>query len=143
MLDKIIFFLLEYMQETEIRNWRSQIVTFKWIHHEESEPDLLALTQNQPLSKKNMLFSLTPFLDERVMRIGRKLSKAAIHSSAEDQLIIPDKHHVVQLLIQYYEISHLGTEYVLSAIKQRFWVINSRLSVKQIRWGCTKPNEPR
>ena len=143
MLDKIIFFLLEYMQETEIRNWRSQIVTFKWIQHEESEPDLLALTQNQPLSKKNMLFSLTPFLDERVMRIGRKLSKAAIHSSTEDQLIIPDKHHVVQLLIQYYEISHLGTEYVLSAIKQRFWVINSRLSVKQIRWGCTKPNEPR
>ena len=79
-----------------------------------------------------MLFSLTPFLDERVMRIGRKLSKAAIHSSAEDQLIIPDKH-VVLLLIQYYEISHLGTEYVLSAIKQRFWVINSRLPVKQIR----------
>ena len=84
------------------------------------------------------------------MRIGGRLSKADIQSSAKLQLIFPGKHHVVQLLIwQYHEKSHIGTEYVFSAIRQRFWVINCKVSVKQIRRGCmvyerrkTRPNEP-
>ena len=96
------------------------------------------MTLNQPLSKKSKLLSLTPFLDERgIMRIGGRLSKADIQSSAKHQLILPGKHHVVQLLIQqYHEKSHFGTEYVLSAIRQRFWVISGRVSVKQISRRC-------
>ena len=117
---------------------------FKWIQHEEFAIDLLALTQNQPLSKKSKI------LEKRgIMRIGGRLSKAEIQSSANHQLILPGKHHAVQLLIQqYHEISHFGTEYVLSGIRQRFWVVNGRVSVKQIGRNCmickrrkAKPNE--
>ena len=99
---------------------------------------LIALTQKQPLSKKNKLLRLTPFLDERgITRIAGKLTKANIQSSAKHQLIFPGKHPVVQLLIQQYlKISLFGREYMLSAIRQRFWVINGRLSVKQIGIGC-------
>ena len=83
------------------------------------------------------------------MRIGA-ISKADIQSSAKNQLILPVKYHVVQLLIQQcHEISNLGTEYVLSAIRQRFWVINGRVSVKHISRRCmvckrrkARPNEP-
>ena len=80
----------------------------------------------------------TILLDERdITRIGALLSKADIQSSAKHQLILPVKYHVVQLLIQQcHEISNLGTEYVLSAIRQRFWVINGRVSVKHIGRGC-------
>ena len=93
----------------------AETLLFKWIQHEKFGADILAMTQNQPLSKKSKLLSLTPFLDERViMRIGGRLSKADIQSSAKHQLILPGKHHVVQLLIrQYHEKSHFGTEYVL------------------------------
>ena len=84
------------------------------------------------------------------MRIGGRLLKADIHSSAKHQLILPGKHHVMQLLIwQYHEKSHFGTEYVVSAMRQRFWVINGRVSAKQIGRGCmvckqrtARPNEP-
>ena len=112
------FLTVQEIQEAET-------LLFKWILHEEFGADILALTQNQPLSKKSKLLSLTPFLDERgIMRIGGRLSKADIQSSAKHQLIFPDKHHIVQLLIrQYHEKSHFGREYVLSAIRQRFWVI--------------------
>ena len=110
----------------------AKTLLFKWTLHEEFGTDLLALTQNQPLSKKNKLLRLTPFLDEKgIMKIGGRLSKPEIQSSAKHQLIVPGKHHVVQLLIQeYHEISHFGTEYVLSAIRQKYWVINDRVSVK-------------
>ena len=50
---------------------------------------------------------------------------------------------------QYHEKYHFGTEYVLPAIRQRIWVINDRVSVKQIGRGCmickrrkARPNEP-
>ena len=81
----------------------AKTLLFKWIQHEEFGADILALTQNQPLSKKSKLLSLTPFLDERgIMRIGGRLSKADIQSSAKHQLILPDKHHAVQLPIQLF-----------------------------------------
>ena len=49
----------------------AETLLFKWIQHEEFATDLLALTQNQPLSKKSKLLRLTPFIDERgIMRIG-------------------------------------------------------------------------
>ena len=107
--------------------------------------------QNEPLARKSKLLSISPFLDEKgLMRVGGRLSKADIPTSAKHQIILPDKHPVVQLLIrQYHEISHFGTEYVLSAIRQRFWIVHGRLSVKQIGRGCmvckrrkAKPNEP-
>ena len=64
------------------------------------------------------------------MRIGERLSKADIQNSAMHQLILPCKC-VVQLVIQqYHEISHVSTEFVLSAVRQRFKVINGKLSVK-------------
>ena len=138
------FLTVQEIQEAET-------LLFKWIQHEEFGADILALTQNQPLSKKSKLLSLTPFLDESfILRIGGRLSKADIQSSAKHQLILPGKHHVVQLLIrQYHEKSHFGTEYVLSAIRQRFWVINGGVSVKQISRRCmvckqrkARPNEP-
>ena len=60
---------------------------FKWIQHESFAIDLLALTQNQPLSKKSKFLRLTPFLDERaIMRIGEKLSKADIQVSAKHRI---------------------------------------------------------
>ena len=138
------FLTVEEIEEAET-------LLFKWIQHEEFGTDLLALTKNQPLSRKSKLLGLTPFLDERViMRIGGRLSKARIQSSARHQLILPGKHNVVQLLIrQYHEISPFTTEYVLSAIRKRFWVINGKVSVKQIGRRCmvckqrkARPNEP-
>ena len=110
------------MQETQISFLTAQEIEeaekllFKWIQHGEFEADLLILTQNQPLSKESKLLNLTPFLDESgIMKIGGRLSKADIQSSPEHQLILPGKPHVVQLLIrQYHEISHFGTECVIS-----------------------------
>ena len=85
---------------------------FKWIQHQEFGADILALTRNQPLSKKSKLLSLTTFLVERgIISIGRRLSKADMQSSAKYQLILPGKHHVMQLFIwQYHEKSHFGTD---------------------------------
>ena len=88
------FFTVQEIEEAET-------LLFKWIQHDEFETDLLALIQNQPLSKKSKLHRLAPFLDERgIMRIGGRLSKAEIQGSAKHQLILLGKHHVVQLLIR-------------------------------------------
>ena len=106
MLDETI--LLEYKKHrrkekllTVQEIQKAETLLFKWIQHEEFGADIGALTQNQPLSKKSKLLSLTLFLDERgIMRIGGRLSKAHIQSSAKHQLILPGKHHVVQLFIR-------------------------------------------
>ena len=39
----------------------AETLLLKWIEHEEFEAEVLALTQNQPLSRKSKLLRLTPF----------------------------------------------------------------------------------
>ena len=57
----------------------AETLLFKWIQHDGFGTDFLAVTQNQPLSKKRKLLRLTPFLDERgMMKIGGRLSKGAL-----------------------------------------------------------------
>ena len=77
------------VQETEV----AETLLFQWILHEEFGTNLVALTQNQLLQKKSKIFSLTSSLDERgIMKIGGRLLKADIQSSAKHQLILPGKY---------------------------------------------------
>ena len=57
-----------------------------------------------------------------------EFSKASINTSWQTSCS-------VAACLTNHEISHFGKEYVLSAIRQRFWVINGRVSVKQIGRG--------
>ena len=107
----------------------AETILFKSIQNEEFNEDIVALSNNQPLPKRSKLSSLSPYIDEEgVLRVGGRLSKATIPSSAKHQVILPGKHYAVKLLIgKYHDISHFGTEYVLSTMRQRFLIINGRI----------------
>ena len=55
-------------------------------------------------------------------------------------VILPKQNHVVNLIIRYYHrlAGHLGKEYVLSPIREKFWIINARASVRRILSQCFK-----
>ena len=84
------------------------------------------------------LHRLDPFLSEGLLRIGGRLGRAPISDEARHQIILPKCHHVVDLIVRYFhEISgHSGIEYVLSIIRQRFWIVKGRPTVRRILNAC-------
>ena len=83
---------------------------------------LKQLDQQAPSSRQNLLkkshniFKLDPILTQGLIRVGGRLQRAPINTDAMHPVILPKKHHVVKLLIQYYHhaAEHSGLEYTLS-----------------------------
>ena len=85
------------------------------------------------------LCKLNAMLDgEGILRVGGRLENAAISYDAKHQIILPYRHHVTNLIIQKYhqEAGHLGQEYVLSSLRQLFWIIKGRSALHRVVSKC-------
>ena len=89
------------------------------------KPELGKLMMATSLSKLNPMLA-----GEGILRVGGRLENAAISYDAKHQIILHYRHHVTNLIIRKYhqEAGHLGQEYVLSSLRQLFWIINERMS---------------
>ena len=99
------------------------------------------------LKKSSNIFKLDPILTHGLIRVGGRLQRAPISTDARHPVILPKKHHVVKLLIQYYHhvAGHSGLEYTLSLTRQRYWIINGRSAVRNILnecFSCRKRQTP-
>lgn len=115
------------------------------------ERDLLEKPNQQKeakvLKKSSKIFKLDPMVNKGLLRVGGRLRRAPINQDARHPIILPKKHHVVTLIVnQYHRISgHSGLEYTLSIIRQRYWIINARRTVRRtlnICVSCRKRQAP-
>ena len=80
------------------------------------------------------------FLDEdHLLRCNTKLRHAKIPEDNENPIIIPSKHQFSRLTIQeaHEKVYHSGIGLTLSTVRQRFWILRDRESVKRVLRGCT------
>ena len=90
-------------------------------------------------SRRGSLCSLQPLLlDEELLCIGGRLSKAKISERQKHPVILPKFHHIVDLIVrEQHEMSgHTGREHVLSLVRQRYWIIAGRLAVRRVFGKC-------
>ncbi|MEO0684671.1 MAG: hypothetical protein AAFY76_06385, partial [Cyanobacteria bacterium J06649_11] len=109
------------------------------------------LSNDRSVEKTSKLHQFKPFLDESgLIRIGGRLKNAAIPFDAKHQILIP-KGYVAELIVKmYHETSaHAGVNQTLSEVRQRYWLLNGRVTAKKIIRSCvicqrynTKPEIP-
>ncbi|XP_068738639.1 uncharacterized protein [Montipora capricornis] len=78
-------------------------------------------TANQNNLKKNSsIYKLDPVLENGLLRVGGRLEHAPIENDAKHLIILPKRHHVTKLIIEYFHraSAHSGIEYTLSLIRQ-------------------------
>ncbi len=90
-------------------------------------------------AKSSSLLKLKAFEDENnQLRVGGRLSNAPIPFEAKHPVILPNDHHVTQLIISHYHLrlGHAGPERVLADIRQRFWIIKGRTVINRALKSC-------
>ena len=96
--------------------------------------------QRKPKSmkKSSSIYKLDPILVNDLLRVGGRLQRAPIDDEAKHPIILPKKHHVVQLLVRHFHHSsgHSGIEDTLSLIRRRYWIVKGRSSVRSIVSRC-------
>ena len=121
-------------------------VIIKYVQHQSFKEDMQTLsrvteeTQDKKIAVKKCsnICKLDPFVENGFIRIGGRLHNAPIKIDARHPIILPKKHHVVNLIIDYYHRAsgHSGVEYTLPILRQGYWIISVRSIVRSTINKC-------
>jgi hypothetical protein len=90
------------------------------------------------IKKSTPIYSLDPQLQDGILRVGGRLKYTPIAQESKYPIILPKNHHVSNLIVQYYHriSAHAGREHVLSLLRERFWIVGARITIKRLLSNC-------
>ncbi|XP_063822917.1 uncharacterized protein LOC135072810 [Ostrinia nubilalis] len=116
--------------------------------------EISAIKKGKRIENNSRLLTLSPMLDEHdVLRCGGRIDAATgVSPETKRPIILDGKHHVARLIVKHYheKAAHGNQESVVNHLKQRFWIIKLRPTVKYVSSRCmvcrirkAKPEIPR
>ena len=89
-------------------------------------------------SKSSKVHKLNAFRVNGLLRVVGRLRDAPIGEEAKYPILLPKSNLVTNLIVRHYHETsgHAGVEHVLSLVRERFWPINGRVTVKKVVNSC-------
>jgi hypothetical protein len=122
----------------DIENARRKII--KLVQRQTFNEEIAKLVKGLTI-KSSSLARLKPTLDEEaILRVGGRISRAAISRDAANPMILPRKHHVTRIFIRFLHKrnGHCGHEQVLTLSREHCWILKGRAAIKEVLNGCIK-----
>ena len=109
----------------------------RYVQSESFDDEIHDLKVHGKVKRSSTLNKLSPVLVDELVVVGGRLSHAPISSSAKYPVILPANHKVSHLIASdYHGYAHLGTEWVLSKLRKRYWIVRARPLIKRIKHNC-------
>lgn len=116
----------------------SLLLRYSQAHSFQTEINSLIL--NKELKHDSRLRSLTPVIDENnLLRVGSRIGKATeVDHFTKFPIILDGKDHIARLLVTHYHINaaHSSNEMVVNELRQKYWLIRLRPTVRFIARQC-------
>ena len=117
----------------------AETAIIKSVQHQYFKGEVGALKSTKPVVK-SLTYILEPFLDkEGILRVGGRLKNAPLPEKAQHTIVLPKKHHISRLVVRRaheFQSGHSRKEYILSLIRQKFWIVGARPLVKRVLREC-------
>ncbi|XP_076649206.1 uncharacterized protein LOC143356978 [Halictus rubicundus] len=123
----------------ELQNAHWQII--KVIQYNHFSRDINCLKEGKELGAKSKLTCLNPFLDSTcVMRVGGRLTNAAMSYSRKYPILLPRNDHVTTLIMRHEHEKnwHAGVQATLNTIRHKYWPIDGKNKTRQIIRNCIR-----
>ncbi|KAJ8914911.1 hypothetical protein NQ315_016065 [Exocentrus adspersus] len=106
----------------------------------EAEEYLLKIAQQESFKgvTDRSIMSLNPFIDEKgIIRIKTRLTGRNDTEEFKNPILLPSKHFITKKLICHYhlEMYHVGVQGLMCKLREKFWIINSRRTIKKFVKG--------
>ncbi|XP_055936594.1 uncharacterized protein LOC129966206 [Argiope bruennichi] len=108
---------------------------------EEAEKIVIKIIQSETFinEKDEKLKTLRVYKDEDgIIRLRTKIEYREDSHSFRRPVVLPSQHHVVKLLIVSFHNrhGHVGTQMLLNLLREHFWILNGRKTVRSIISKC-------
>ena len=110
-----------------------------WSQHQAYSHEIRLLASGRSLSATCPLSCLDPFLDQGVLRVGGRLRNSHLDMQVKHPAILPPEQSITKLILrQCHENGHVGVEWALSRLRERFWIVKARVALKKICRECVQ-----
>lgn len=118
---------------------KAEIAIISHCQNNHFQEEISALLRKNSIKKSSRILRLSPQLEEGILRVGGRLSRASMPAEAKHPVIIPKNHHVANLILQdaHERLGHSGRNHVLSHVRQRYWIIDAPSSIRRMLSRCT------
>lgn len=113
-----------------------------WIKHVqrvEFPAEYDCLHRKVSIKKSSPLSSLNPFMDSsNVIRVGGRIDHSELSYEQKHTMILPKNHHLTELIIRqtYIQNLHSSLNVTMSILRQTYWIIHARNTIKRIIHQC-------
>lgn len=91
---------------------------------------------------RGKLRNLHPIFDEKekLLRVGGRIRNSVLPHDQKHPLILPEKNRFTDSVIEaiHREELHVGQNGLLARVRQQFWPVNAKRTIKRIVWRCVK-----
>ena len=120
---------------TEMRH--AEAVLIKHVQNTSFAPEIRSITCGENVSKSSDIRALNPILFADILVVGGRIRHAPLSKDLRHPVILPLKHRLSDMiLLEYHNGAHLGTEWTLSFVQNKYWIPRARNRLKKIRKNC-------
>lgn len=102
------------------------------------QEEMSALQRKEPVKRSSRIYRLNPQLQEGILRVGGRLSRASMPAEAKHPMLLPKDDRVADLILQdvHERLGHSGRNHVLSHVHQRYWIIDAPSTIRKMLSRC-------
>ena len=122
-----------HISSSELSRSRDAIV--KVVQQSSYPKELHDIASKGCVSRSSRILKLSPMIADGILVVGGRLLHSAL--SCKRPPILPRDHPISRLIVrECHGASHLGTEWTLSNLRMRYWIVGARNVIKQVRRQC-------
>ncbi|XP_058816823.1 uncharacterized protein LOC131680122 [Topomyia yanbarensis] len=127
--------LFRHLTIEELR--KSTETILRVIQHVHLEDEIRRVLLNKP---SKTIGNLRPIYIDGLLRVGGRLDRSQLSFENRHPIILPNKDPLVRNLIQemHVDLLHVGQTGLLNAIRQRYWPLKARSTIRQITRRCVR-----
>ena len=90
------------------------------------------------VKKSSHLYKLDPVLRNGLLRVGGRLSKAAMSDEIKHPVILAKEQHISTLILRHIheKLRHCGRNHLLSRLRQQYWITSANAAARKIISSC-------
>ena len=116
----------------------AELIILKHVQNIHYTHEIKCVSLGNRVNVKSDIKDLSPELNaDGLLCVGGRLRHASLKYASKHQVIIPHRHIVSKLIAQHFhDIAHVGTDWTLALIRQKYWLTRGRSLVKSVKQKC-------
>lgn len=101
--------------------------------------DMARLRSARPLTKTSRLYRLDPVIEDGVLRVRGRIEASSAPAETKRPIILDGRHQLAKLIVlrEHCAAGHANRERVTNDLRQRYWVIHLRPTVRAVERSCS------